>query len=142
MSLFGINYFSVSPRLTFDVYKVPCHQTTISLVIFDQFGWKFLYQCSSRQGLCSLNFIPFHQGVLELSLKNTLNGYISVVYEFDKKGVVSCISKVLYFFAEVRAYYFRDVYVILALIQNSNDTQGSDLILLYIFSIRNLYHFL
>ena len=38
--------------------------------------------------------------VLELSLKNVLNGYISVVYEFDKKGVVSCICKLIDFLGE------------------------------------------
>ena len=84
----------------FDVYKVPCHQTTISLASFDELGCKFVYQCSSRRGLCSLNFIPFHQGVLELSLKNALNGYISVVYELDKKDLVSRNSNLLDFLGE------------------------------------------
>ena len=38
--------------------------------------------------------------VLELSLKNALNGYILVVYEFNKKDVVSCNNKLLDFLGE------------------------------------------
>ena len=57
-------------------------------------------QSSSRRGLRSTNFIQFHRVVLELSLKNALNGYISVVYELDKKDVVSGTSKLLDFLGE------------------------------------------
>ena len=57
-------------------------------------------QRSSRRGLRSTNFIQFRQVVLELSLKNALNGYISVVYELDKKYVVGGTSKLLDFLGE------------------------------------------
>ena len=100
MSLFGIYDFSVSQKYPFLVYKALDHQTTITPAFFDQSSWKLVCQSSSRRGLRSTNFIQFHRVVLELSLKNALNGYISVVYELDKKDVVSGTSKLLDFLGE------------------------------------------
>ena len=46
------------------------------------------------------DFIQFHRVVLELSLENALNGYIRVVYELNKKDLVSRNSNLLDFLGE------------------------------------------